>query len=70
MAFFLTFSGTVDSVGSELEITNLGAVAFVGEVKIDKTDVKRKRKKLSELLSRFVMSIPLSTPKTPIYFEN
>ena len=32
MACFLTFSGTVDSVGSELEITNLVAAPFVGEV--------------------------------------
>ena len=63
MAFFLTFSGTVDSVGSELEIINLRAAAFVGEVKINKSDVKRKREKFSEfrdLFLPFVVSIPLS----------
>ena len=59
MAFFLTFSGTVDSVGSEMEIINLRAAAFVGEVKINKSDVKRKREKFSEFSSRFFFC-PLS----------
>jgi len=53
VAFFLTFSGTVDSVGSELEIINLRAAAFVGEVKINKSDVKRKREKFSEFRDLF-----------------